>query len=105
MLDTMRSVDLISNVSIVDCHPMVDQEALAVRVPCLRGPLFLDALEDHPYVRATEVPNPLSVHEISTAMTRVFDIDPSEMEGMIVDYAQGIRAVSLDRYVEFLELN
>lgn len=105
MLDTMRSVDLISNVSIVDCHPMVDQEALAVGVPCLRGPLFLDALEDHPYVRSTEVANPLSVHDISAAMDRVFDIGVDEMRGMITDYAQRIRAVSLDRYIEFLELN
>lgn len=105
MLDTMRSVDLISNVSIVDCHPMVDQEALAVGVPCLRGPLFLDALEDHPYVAATEVKNPLSVHDVSAAISRVFDIGTGEMRDMIVDYAKGIRKVSLDRYAEFLELN
>ncbi|MDF4024860.1 methyltransferase domain-containing protein [Luteibacter sp. PPL201] len=105
MLDTMRSVDLVSNVSIVDCHPMVDQEALAMGVPCLRGPLFLDALEDHPYVTATEVKNPLSVHDVSAAMNRVFDIGTGEMQDMIVDYARGIRKVSLDRYTEFLELN
>lgn len=105
MLDTMRSADLVSNVSIVDCHPMVDQEALAVGVPCLRGPLFLDALEDHPYVAATEVKNPLSVHDVSSAMNRVFDIDAGEMRDMIADYAKGIRAISLDRYAEFLELN
>jgi SAM-dependent methyltransferase len=105
MLETMRSADLLSNVSIVDCHPMVDQEALAVGVPCLRGPLFLDALEDHPYVRATQIANPLSVADVSTGMSRVFDIPRDEMKGMIEDYAHKIRAVSFERYVEFLELN
>jgi hypothetical protein len=104
MLQTMRKADVIANVSIVDCHPMVDQEALAVGVPCLRGPLFLDALEDHPYVRLTEVVNPLSVDDVSRALDRVLDVPQSDIQALIADYAKGIRATSLARYLEFLEL-
>jgi SAM-dependent methyltransferase len=105
MLETMRQADIITNVTIVDCHPMVDQEALAVGVPCLRGPLFLDAYEDHPYVALTEVSNPLSVGDISKAMSRVLDVPHVEMSALIVDYAGNIRATSYERYFEFLEIN
>lgn len=104
MLETMRQADLISNVSIVDCHPMVDQEALAVGTPCLRGPLFLDALEDHPYVRLTEVTNPLSVDDISAGIMRVLDVEATELSEMMADYSSGIREISLKRYLQFVEL-
>jgi SAM-dependent methyltransferase len=104
MLETMRQVDLITNVSLIDCHPMVDQEALAVGTPCLRGPLFLDAMESHPYVRLTEVGNPLSVADISAGMSRVLGVERKEMTDMMADYAQGIRRISFERYIELLEL-
>jgi SAM-dependent methyltransferase len=104
MLETMRQADLIMNVSIVDCHPMVDQEALAVGTPCLRGPLFLDALEDHPYVRLTEVSNPLSVHDISSGISRVLNVAADELDELMRDYSRRIRAVSFARYLDFVEL-
>jgi SAM-dependent methyltransferase len=105
MLETMRQADIVANVSIIDCHPMVDQEALAVGTPCLRGPLFLDALEDHAYVRATQVTNPLSIDDISDTISRVLHIGRSEMAGMMADYALEVRKISFARYAEFLELN
>jgi hypothetical protein len=104
MLDTMRQVDLVTNVSIVDCHPMVELEALAVRTPCLRGPLFLDALDDHPYVAATHVANPLSVADVIARMDATLAIPRTEMLGLMDDYSNKICELSIARYVEFLEL-
>lgn len=104
MLQTMAAADVVLNVSIIDCHPMVDLEALAVGTPCIRGSLFLDALEDHPYVRATEVRNVLSVEALATTIDRVLAIPGAEMDAMIDDYRQSITRIALDRYVEFLEL-
>ena len=104
MLRMMASVDLILNVTLIDCHPMVDMEALSVGTPCLRGPLFLDALEDHPYVRATEVRNPLSIADVSAGIERVLSIPASELSESMADYGRQMAAVSLARYVEFLEL-
>jgi len=104
IMQAMSSADLVLNVSLVDCHPMVDMEALSVGTPCLRGPLFLDALEDHPYVAATEVANPLSVDDICSTIDRVLTAPFGELSAAMDDYAASIRKISLDRYVEFLAL-
>jgi SAM-dependent methyltransferase len=104
MLDTMKQVDLVMNVSLVDCHPMIELEALAVRTPCLRGPLFMDALDDHPYVRATLVQNALSVVEVMNRLDTVLDIPRDEMVDMMADYHGKLRELSIARYCEFLDL-
>lgn len=104
MLQTMRQADVVINVSLIDCHPMVDLEALAVGTPCVRGPLFLDALEEHPYVRLTEVRNILSVSDISKTITRIMQFPSNELSAMMTDYRQELGKVSLSRYREFLEL-
>ncbi|WP_244815395.1 methyltransferase domain-containing protein [Caballeronia sp. Lep1P3] len=104
MLDTMKLVDLVMNVSLVDCHPMIELEALAVRTPCLRGPLFMDALDDHPYVAATQVQNPLSVVDVMNRINAVLDIPRDDMIAMMSGYDRALREVSIARYCEFLEL-
>jgi SAM-dependent methyltransferase len=104
MLETMRQADVIINVSLIDCHPMVDLEALAVGTPCLRGPLFLDALEDHPYVGLTETENVLSVADISRTIRNVLQTGSNELSDMMNDYKRELIAVSVNRYREFLEL-
>ncbi|WP_250513768.1 methyltransferase domain-containing protein [Caballeronia sp. INDeC2] len=104
MLDTMKLVDLVTNVSLIDCHPMIELEALAVRTPCLRGPLFMDALDDHPYVAATLVENPLSVVDVMKRIDAVLEIPREDMLGMMADYDRALREVSIARYCEFLEL-
>ena len=104
ILETMRMADVVLNASIVDCHPMVEMEALSVGTPSVRGRLWLDALEDHPYVRLTEVSDPLSVRAVADRVSAVLSVERGELEGMMSDYAQRLRNVSLDRYREFLEL-
>ncbi len=104
IIQTMSAADIVLNVSVVDCHPMVDLEALAARTPCLRGPLFLDVLEDHPYVRLTEVANPLSIADIRSRLDEVLASPQAEVDAMMEDYAGALSRLAVDRYAEFLEL-
>ncbi|HEY0661842.1 MAG TPA: methyltransferase [Lysobacter sp.] len=104
IMQTMALADVVLNVSIVDCHPMVDMEALAAGTPCVRGRLFLDALEDHPYVRLTEVENMLSVEDVARVIDRVLATPQAEMDAYMRDYGAAMTRVALDRYAEFAEL-
>ncbi|MEH6418225.1 class I SAM-dependent methyltransferase [Pseudomonas sp. CGJS7] len=94
--------DLVMNVTTIDCHPMVDLEAIAAGIPSIRGPLFLDALEDHPYFAMSCVDNPLSVSDIRRCVGKVLDVPGEEMRAMISDYAEKLTRLSLDRYAEFI---
>jgi hypothetical protein len=104
---TLRLMSLCSAtlyVSLAECHPMVALESEAVGTPCLRNRLYLDAFEDHPYVRLVEVVDQASPVEVSTALKRVFYIQPTELCDLIGDYLSKINSMSLSRYKEFLEL-
>lgn len=104
MLDIMAEADAVANVTLVDCHPMVELEALAVGTPALRGPLFLDSLEDHPYSRLTTVENPLSIDRIYEGLGRVLDTPATELIDMMTDYRSLLTATSLARYADFVDL-
>ena len=103
-LRTTAAAELCLNVSLVDCHPMVNLEAQALGRPCLRGPLFLDALEDHPYVRLTEVRDVSAIAEIRDRVDAVLAVPPAERRELIGDYQRASDAVAFQRYREFLEL-
>jgi hypothetical protein len=90
------------NVSLTECHPMVALESEAVGTPCLRARLFLDALEEHPYVRAVEVQDATSPFEIRDVLQRLLAIPEQEREGMIRDYLAAVNRISAERYGEFL---
>lgn len=104
MLEMMASMDIVLNVTTIDCHPMVDLEAMSVGTPCVRGPLFLDGLEDHPYVRVTAVDNPMSVEDISRRIDHVLSVETQELQGMMSDYRNALLKLSRQRYTEFLEI-
>ncbi|KND58483.1 hypothetical protein BSCH_00256c [Candidatus Paraburkholderia schumanniana] len=104
MLETMATMDIVLNVTTIDCHPMVDLEAMSVGTPCVRGPLFLDGLEDHAYVRATSVDNPMSVEDVGRCIDRVLGIEALELQGMVNDYKRALLELSRERYAEFLEI-
>ncbi|MBR8214583.1 methyltransferase [Burkholderia vietnamiensis] len=104
MLELMATMDLVLNVTTIDCHPMVDLEAMSVGTPCVRGPLFLDVLENHPYVRLTAVDNPMSVEDVAHCIGQVLDTSESELIGMMDDYARQLRELSAQRYAEFLAI-
>jgi hypothetical protein len=102
--ELIQASTLVMNVSLVDCHPMVHLEAQALGKACLRGPLFLDALEDHPYVRLTEVADVSSPGKIRIAVERVLDVPPDERRGLVRDYQAASDRIAVQRYHEFLEL-
>lgn len=102
--ELIRAATLVMNVSLVDCHPMLNLEAQALDRPCLRGPLFLDALEDHPYVQLTEVKDVSSPAEIRSTVERVLDVDLKERRELIRDYQGASNTLAFERYCEFLEL-
>jgi hypothetical protein len=104
MLELMATMNIVLNVTTIDCHPMVDLEAMAVGTPCIRGPLFLDGLEDHPYVQATSVGNPMSVADIATRIQGVLSMDGRELAELMSDYKSKLLKLSQQRYVDFLEI-
>jgi len=102
MLETMELADVVMNASIVDCHPMVEMEALAAGTPAVRGRLGLDALEDHPYVRLTEVTDPLSIADVGRVLDRTLAVSRDEMDGLISCYSRQLIRLSFERYSEML---
>lgn len=92
------------NISIIDCHPMVNVESQACGRPCLRSRLFLDALEDHEYVKNTTVENPSSTIEIKNVIDRLLSIGSQERREMTLDYQKKSDSVALARYQDFLRL-
>ena len=92
------------NASLVDCHPMVNIEAQVLGCPCLRGPLFLDALESHEYVKLTTVVNVTSVTEVRDKVNQIIKVPLREREEMTQDYQKLSDILAINRYQEFLEL-
>lgn len=101
-LNLLRQIDLVVNVTLIDCHPMVDVEALGAGTPSLTGPLWLDALRDHPYTKLTEVNNPFDLREIAIKVEYIFSISSDEISAIIADYSDVLRKISTERYKEFL---
>ncbi|MDF0499130.1 methyltransferase domain-containing protein [Burkholderia cenocepacia] len=104
MLELMATMDIVLNVTTIDCHPMVDLEAMSMGTPCVRGPLFLDGLENHPYVRLTAVDNPMSVEDVAHRIEQVLATNESELIGMMDDYKHQLHELSTQRYAEFLAI-
>ena len=92
------------NVSLTECHPMVALESEAVGTPCLRKKLYLDELEDHPYVRAVEVEDPTNPFAIRDVLQRLLNIPERERTDAVADYIDAVNKLSISRYLDFLEL-
>lgn len=99
---SILACDLVLNATVIDCHPMVDLEALAFNRPVVMGPLFLDGLEQHPYTKFATVANPMSVLNIIQVAEKLIAIDYFERDEMIESYKATILGLSLERYAEFL---
>lgn len=104
ILNYFEPVDITLNATIIDCHPMVNLESLAVGRPAIQGPLFLDVLEKHPYTQLVTVQNPLSVQDISEKIDNIFSIPSGELREIMEDYYKNLIEISIDRYSEFLEI-
>lgn len=95
--------DLILNATIVDCHPMLELEGLAVGTPSLRSNLDLDFGQKHPYEHLFTVSTPHNPEEIKAKIDRLSQINPTEIAGIVADYSTLVTKVSFERYGEFLE--
>lgn len=92
------------NVSLIDCHPMVNVECQSVGRPCIRSDLNLDAYENHEYVKLVSVRHNNSPSDIRDAVDRTIRVPNSELTEMVYDYQRKIDAVGINRYIEFLQL-
>jgi hypothetical protein len=100
----LTQIDVTVNVSVIDCHPMVEMEALAAGAMSVTGPLYLDALQQHPYTKLSVIANPFDVEEIASRLNLLRQVKATELADIIDDYSRAIRLTSLERYAEFLEL-
>jgi hypothetical protein len=103
-LRVVAEMDVCLNVTVIDCHPMVDLEAIATGTPTLSGPLNLGALESHPYTELSVVRNPFDIDEISGRVDRLASVGASELAAVITDYRSSLGKVSTERYADFLGL-
>ncbi len=102
--ELIASSSLLLNVSLVDCHPMVHLEAQSLGRASIRGPLFLDALEDHQYIQLTTVRDVTSATEIKCVVDKLLVIPGAERLQLATDYQRLSDEISILRYREFLDL-
>lgn len=107
LLGYMASAALVMNVTLAECQPMSQLEALAVGTPCLTGPLGLPSFSDHPLGRLTEAPIVDNPKEIAAKVKEIMTLwraDPRGLAEMISDYANKRLTAGIASYHEFLEL-
>ncbi|MEO8881818.1 MAG: hypothetical protein ABI377_00075 [Devosia sp.] len=107
LLGYMASSALVMNVTLAECQPMSQVEAVAVGTPCLTGPLGLPGFSDHPLGRLTEVAildNPAEITPKISTIMRLWRSDPTELADMIADFKAKRIAAGLASYRDFLEL-
>lgn len=101
-LSFLHDIDVTINATAMDCHPMVDLEALGCGAIGISGPLFLDALETHPYTKLSTILNPFDVIEMSKRLSFLRNMDNGELNDIANDYSRKITEISIGRYVDFL---
>lgn len=102
-LALLAAIDLVLNVTTVDCHPMVEAEALSVGTPCLRSDLDLDFGRGHTFEKLMTVPNPHNLISIAETIDKVFEVPAEELHEIVKDYRNLVIETSLSRYSQFLE--
>ncbi len=102
-LARLATIDLVLNVTTVDCHPMVEAEALSVGTPCLRSDLDLDFGRGHIFEQLMTVPNPHNLVSIAETIDKVFAVPAEELRAIVEDYKNLVIETSLNRYSQFLE--
>lgn len=94
-------IDMVFNVTLTECQPMVLLEALAFGVPCLIGPNNFGSLDSHDYKRLVEVVRPDSISEImdrARSVAGMLESSPSELHDMIKDYKEKVVKLSARSY-------
>lgn len=100
----LHEIDVNMNITTIDCHPMVDMEALGAGAMVLSGPLFLDALTKHPFTTLSVIANPFNVREIAKRLDYLSAMNNAELQEIISNYSSEVTSISRERYAEFLHL-
>jgi hypothetical protein len=104
--DLVRHSDVVLNASLSECQPMTGLESLAVRVPCISGPLSLGALDAHPYQQLAQVVGVDSVQMVEAAIERMLALrerSPQELVQMMADYEQCLTSEALHILEDFVQ--
>ena len=107
LMGYMASSALVTNVTLAECQPMSQLEALAVGTPCLTGPLGLPGFSDHPLGQLTEVAvldNPAQIAPKIATIMRLWRSDPKALADMIADFKEKRIAAGIASYRDFLEI-
>ncbi|MFY2557700.1 methyltransferase domain-containing protein [Corallococcus terminator] len=106
LFDLVRRCDIVLNASLSECQPMTGLEALALRVPCVHGPLSLGALDSHPFQKLAQVSGVDSVEVVAAAIERMValrDRSPEELTQMMVDYERALTVEAVKVLEEFVQ--
>jgi SAM-dependent methyltransferase len=101
----MRQVDVVLNASLSECQPMTALESLALRVPCITGPLSLGEFDEHPLQRLCQIARVDVVGPVRDAIERLVDLQvhsPQRLLEMMEDYERRLCAEAILRYQEFI---
>jgi hypothetical protein len=102
----MSTSDIVLNATLSECQPLTALEALALRVPCLTGPLGLGSLDEHPLQQLLQVRQVDSLEAVRTAIETMLDLreeDPVELRGMMADYQESLESQAFERWAQFLK--
>jgi hypothetical protein len=91
MFEYYNRVQLVMNVTMAECQPMVFLESLSFGVPCLIGPNSFGHLDGHEYKKLIEVVRPDVLTDIINAIKNVkaqSEKDPRGLNDMMVDYSK-----------------
>jgi hypothetical protein len=105
LFEIVRKVDLVLNASLSECQPMTALEGLALRVPCLTGPLGLGSLDEHPLQKLSQIARVDSVGAVRDAIETMLELQvrsPQELREMMESYEQLLCAEAIHRYTEFI---
>lgn len=105
LFELMRKMDVVLNASLSECQPMTALEGLALRVPCITGPLGLGRLDEHPLQQLTQIARVDSVGAVRDAIERVLELQessPQKLREMMDSYESLLCSEAVHRYEEFI---
>jgi glycosyltransferase involved in cell wall biosynthesis len=100
----LSTCDLVLNATIVDCHPMVELEGLAVGTPAIRSDLEFDFGRDHEYSRRFTLATPQNPADIASRIKNLAGSAPNELAEVVREYRELVTRTSFERFAEFLEV-
>lgn len=107
LLHCMGLSEIVMNVTLSECQPMTQLEALTVGTPTMTGPLRLPGFSDHPLGRLTEVTeldDPGLLRARLEALLFEWRTNARGLEEMMSDFRRLRIQACVDSYREFLQL-